>query len=64
MTAKDLRSPLAKARDEWLQSKEGKRCLDSEILRSCHYKQFLENRLVLAFLAGAKWRDEANPTKN
>lgn len=46
----DLRSPLAKARDAWLESKEGKLCCDG-----LAEGKYLENRLVLAFLAGAKW---------
>ena len=54
---RDLRSPLAKARDEWLESDEGKRCRDAIILSSPHVTQYLENRLVLAFLAGARWAE-------
>jgi hypothetical protein len=53
----DLRSPLARARDKWLASEEGKRCLDTGILWSPHQTQYLENRLVTAFLAGAKWAE-------
>lgn len=53
----DLRSPLAKARDAWLESDEGKRCRDAAILSSPHATQYLENRLVLAFLAGARWAE-------
>ncbi len=40
---------LAKARDEWLASDEGKRCCDG-----CTDGQYLENRLKLAFIAGVK----------
>lgn len=43
----DLRSPLAKARDEWLESPEGVKCRTGPA-----WGQYLENRLVLAFLAG------------
>lgn len=48
--ATDLRSPLAKARDAWLESEEGKRCCNGNA--SGH---FLQNRLELAFVAGANW---------
>ena len=61
MTKKDHRSPLAKARDKWLHSDEGKRGLDLSILKAASQKRFLKNRLESAFLAGAKWAKE-NPT--
>jgi len=41
------KSPLAKARDKWLFSEEGKRCLEGKTSG-----QYLENRLRLAFIAG------------
>jgi len=49
-TKKDLRSPLAKDRDDWLESQEGAQCC-----RGITQGEFLRNRLVLAFLAGVKW---------
>jgi hypothetical protein len=51
----DHRSPLAKARDEWLDSPEGKRCSNADLLRYPCQRQFLENRLIEAFCAGANW---------
>ena len=50
---KDLRSPLAKARDEWFESEEGRRCCDGVTSG-----KYLRNRLESAFLAGA----QAHPT--
>lgn len=45
---KDLRSPLAKARDDWFASDDGQQsCQDANI--------FFRNRLEAAFLAGAEW---------
>ena len=52
----DLRSPLAKARDEWLESEEGRRCLEG--MPSGHW---LENRIRRAFLAGANAQRELRP---
>jgi len=46
---KDLRSPLAKARDKWLASFEGEKCCE-DMPRP--YGQYLINRLKLAFIAG------------
>lgn len=51
--SEDLRSPLAKKRDEWMLSEEGRRCRTGEA--SGH---FLDNRLQLAFIAGAKAAEE------
>jgi len=51
----DLRSPLAKARDEWFASKEGQQCTDLSILKAPNQLQYLENRLEMAFIAGANW---------
>jgi len=48
-----MKSPLAKARDKWLNSKEGKGCCEGTTAG-----QYLQNRLELAFLAGAKFSDE------
>lgn len=44
-----------KACDEWLESAEGKRCLDAAILRRFMHQPYLRNRLGLAFIAGANW---------
>lgn len=49
----DMKSLLAKARDEWLLSEEGKRCCEDTATG-----KWLHNRLELAFLAGAKYSDE------
>lgn len=49
---KDLRSPLAKARDEWFESIAGQSAADMPSLNGQH-AAFLRNRLELAFLAGA-----------
>jgi hypothetical protein len=46
--AKDVRSELAKARDEWFESDEGQRCCEGGA-----NGQYLRNRLEIAFLAGA-----------
>jgi ABC-type uncharacterized transport system auxiliary subunit len=65
-TVTDFRSPLAKARDQWMQSKEGLSVLEPSILKSSDVSQFLANRIEIAFLAGASWgqRNAINtPTK-
>lgn len=51
----DLRSPLAKARDEWLKSVECQECLHVGILRSPQQFPYLKHRLETAFVAGANW---------
>lgn len=43
----DHRSDIAKARDNWLESAEGKRCLDG-----ADSGEYLRNRLDRAYLAG------------
>lgn len=43
----DLRSPEAKARDSWLESKEGQACCNGTTSG-----QYLQNRLERAFAAG------------
>ena len=48
-----MKSELAKARDKWLNSDEGKGCCEGTTAG-----QYLQNRLELAFLAGAKFSDE------
>lgn len=51
----DLRNNLAKARDEWLESKEGKSCTDgSSIYLPTGQSQYLRNRIEMAFIAGAE----------
>lgn len=56
--AGDMRSPLAKARDEWLASAEGEKCSNPLTLKTtADQRQYLENRLVSAFLAGADWME-------
>lgn len=44
---RDLRSPLAHARDAWLASDVGRRCAEGGT-----YGQYLRNRLEAAFVAG------------
>lgn len=46
--SEDLRSPLAKARDDYFESEAGQ-----SILRDSPTGQYLRNRIELAFLAGA-----------
>lgn len=45
---RDLRSPMAKARDAWFDSDEGKQCC-----AGIASGQYLKNRLEIAFFAGA-----------
>jgi len=47
--AKEIRSDLAKARDEWLASDEGQRCCTGSA-----DGLFLRNRVECAFLAGSR----------
>ncbi len=54
----DRRSHLAKARDEWLASPQGESCMGPVILRSMEDRQYLQNRLVSAFIAGARWQKD------
>ena len=44
---KDLRSPLAKARDKWMDSERGRKCAEGVT-----NGQYLRNRLEVAFIAG------------
>lgn len=55
----DFRTPIAKARDEWLESEEGIRCCGSGLLRNAGDARYLQNRLELAFRAGVA-AQEAN----
>ncbi|MFA5767279.1 MAG: hypothetical protein WC919_05125 [Candidatus Paceibacterota bacterium] len=48
----ELRSDLAKARDTWLASDEGRRCCAGSA-----DGVFLRNRIESAFLAGARFAD-------
>ncbi|MDD5220596.1 MAG: hypothetical protein PHV11_08525 [Candidatus Bipolaricaulis sp.] len=50
---KDLRTPIAKALDKWLESEDGKRFRGKNASRIS-----LENRLILAFLAGWNSREK------
>lgn len=50
----DHRSPLARARDDWFESEEGKKALGVTILLNPEQQEFLKNRLETAFLAGAE----------
>jgi hypothetical protein len=49
-----MKSPLAKARDKWLLSEEGKKCCEGQTSG-----QYLQNRLEKAFLAGANFSIES-----
>ncbi len=48
-----MKSPLAKARDKWFRSEDGKECREGTAAG-----QYLRNRLERAFLAGAKFSDK------
>lgn len=48
-----MKSELAKARDKWLLSDAGEKCCQGQAKG-----QYLQNRLVKAFLAGAKFSSE------
>lgn len=54
-----MKSELAKARDKWLNGEEGKRCCEGTPTG-----QYLQNRLELAFLAGAKFTEERIENEN
>jgi hypothetical protein len=56
----DLRSPLAKARDEFLDSDSGRDMCDSRNLPATAFSQYLRNRLEQAFVAGWNARDARN----
>lgn len=45
----DHRSPLAKERDAWFDSKEGQRCVGGS-----PSGEYLKNRLEVAFMAGVR----------
>jgi hypothetical protein len=44
-----MKSPLAKAKDKWLLSEEGKKCCEEQTSDQYLY---LHNRIELAFIAG------------
>lgn len=49
----DIRSPLAKARDKFMQSEKGVRLADIHSLKApAEMAQYLRNRIESAFLAG------------
>ena len=50
-----MKSALAKARDKWLASDEGKKCCEGQASG-----RFLRNRLVEAFIAGWDVRERKN----
>ena len=49
---RDLRNPLAKARDKWFASDEGERMADTLMLCERNHAEYLKNRLEVAFIAG------------
>lgn len=54
---KDLRSPLAVARDEYIVGPGLKHCDPSTLGATSGQRQYLTNRIESAFLAGAKYSD-------
>ena len=51
MNKKDIRSPLAKARDNWLETNRAK--IERWAIEANTNATYIENRLVAAFLDGA-----------
>lgn len=49
---KDLRTPLAKARDRFLASEEGQSLAEPSLLKRPELRQYLQNRIEVAWLAG------------
>lgn len=49
-----LKSPLARERDKFIESAEGKTLCDPGFLRDPSHRQFLQNRIERAFLAGVQ----------
>ena len=49
-----MKSELAKARDKWLRSEDGKKCIAGHT-----YGQYLRNRIERAFIAGWDAREQA-----
>ena len=60
--SRDKRNPMAKARDAWLESDDGKACIDPLTLKApADARQYLINRLVSAWIAGAEWAERNQP---
>lgn len=55
----DLRSPLAKARDVFLDSEAGRDLCDTRNLPATAYSQYIRNRLEQAFVAGWEAREQS-----
>lgn len=55
----DQRSPLAKARDAFLDSEAGRDLCDTRNLPATAYSQYIRNRLEQAFVAG--WEARGQP---
>lgn len=56
MASTDIRSPLAKARDRWLEANRAK--IDHWAIEANTKSTYIENRLVSAFLDGAKAQEK------
>ena len=59
----DFRSPLAKARDKFMESAECKRLCEPSLLRGPHESQYLRNRIERAWLLGVEY-GEKHPCPN
>ena len=59
----DFRSPLAKARDKFMGSDDGKRLCEPSLLRGTHESQYLRNRIERAWLLGVEY-GEKHPCLN
>ena len=55
--AADFRNSLAKARDEWMESRDGKQAIEPSILREERLVKYLRNRIGGAFIAGWNARE-------
>ena len=55
------RHPQAVALDKWLESDDGKRCINDSLLRHSKDSYYLENRIKTAFAAG--WEAAEENTK-
>lgn len=51
---------IAQSYDQWINSEEGSRCCDVEILKEAKDLKYLKNRLWLAFMAGQKSMESNN----
>lgn len=56
----DFRNPAAIARDEWIDSQEGKDACDASTLGTNAPNYYLQNRLGRAFLAGMEAQRKIN----